>query len=46
MQLLNDINHVTFITADMDRLIAYYERVFDVQIKVDLQEVAFATRLL
>jgi catechol 2,3-dioxygenase-like lactoylglutathione lyase family enzyme len=28
MGLLNDINHLTFITADMDRLIAYYDRVF------------------
>jgi len=29
MQLLNDINHLTFITADMDRLIAFYKRVFE-----------------
>ncbi len=29
MQLLNDIHHLTFITADMDRLIGFYERVFD-----------------
>jgi catechol 2,3-dioxygenase-like lactoylglutathione lyase family enzyme len=27
VQLLNDIHHLTFITADMDRLVAFYERV-------------------
>lgn len=38
MQLLNNINHLTFITADMDRLIAFYERVFGAQVKVDMEE--------
>lgn len=38
MKLLNDIHHVTFITADMDRLIAFYERVFGARVTVDLAE--------
>ena len=38
MQLLNDIHHLTFITADMDRLISFYERVFDARVTVDLEE--------
>ena len=36
--LLDDINHLTFITADMDRLISFYERVFDARTTVDLTE--------
>lgn len=36
--LLDDINHLTFITADMDRLISFYERVFDARTRVDLEE--------
>lgn len=35
MKLLNDIHHLTFITADMDRLIAFYERVFEAQVIVE-----------
>jgi catechol 2,3-dioxygenase-like lactoylglutathione lyase family enzyme len=38
MQLLDDIHHLTFVTADMDRLIDFYERVFDAQVTVDLEE--------
>lgn len=38
MNLLNDIHHLTFITADMDRLIAFYQRVFKAHVKVDLEE--------
>jgi catechol 2,3-dioxygenase-like lactoylglutathione lyase family enzyme len=38
MQLINDINHLTFITADMDRLISFYERVFDAEIVFDQEE--------
>lgn len=38
MKLLNDIQHLTFITADMDRLIAFYERVFEARVTVDLEE--------
>ena len=38
MKLLNDIQHLTLITADMDRLIAFYERVFEARVAVDLEE--------
>jgi catechol 2,3-dioxygenase-like lactoylglutathione lyase family enzyme len=38
MKLLNDINHLTFLTADMDRLIAFYERVFEARVTLDLVE--------
>jgi catechol 2,3-dioxygenase-like lactoylglutathione lyase family enzyme len=38
MNLLSDINHLTFITADMDRLIAFYERVFEASVTLDLTE--------
>jgi catechol 2,3-dioxygenase-like lactoylglutathione lyase family enzyme len=38
MRLINDINHLTFITADMDRLIAFYQRVFEARVTLDLEE--------
>jgi catechol 2,3-dioxygenase-like lactoylglutathione lyase family enzyme len=38
MQLLNGIHHLTFVTSDMDRLIAFYERVFGARATVDLEE--------
>lgn len=38
MTLLDGINHLTFITADLDRLIAFYERVFDAHVILDLEE--------
>jgi len=38
LALLNDIHHLTFITADLDRLIAFYERVFGAQVTLDLEE--------
>ncbi len=38
MTLINGINHLTFITADMDRLIAFYERVFEARVTLDLHE--------
>jgi catechol 2,3-dioxygenase-like lactoylglutathione lyase family enzyme len=38
MQLLNDIHHLTLVTADMDRLIGFYERVFGARVTVDLEE--------
>ena len=38
MQLLNDIHHLTFVTADMDRLISFYERIFEARVTVDLEE--------
>jgi catechol 2,3-dioxygenase-like lactoylglutathione lyase family enzyme len=38
MPLLNDIHHLTFLTADMDRLLAFYEQVFEARATVDLAE--------
>ena len=38
MALLNDIHHLTFVTADMDRLISFYERVFDAKVTLDMTE--------
>ena len=38
MSLLNDIHHLTFITSDLDRLIGFYERVFEARVTVDLEE--------
>ena len=38
MQLLNDIHHLTFVTSDLDRLIAFYERVFEAPVPLDLEE--------
>jgi catechol 2,3-dioxygenase-like lactoylglutathione lyase family enzyme len=38
MQLLKGIHHLTFVTSDMDRLIAFYERVFGARATVDLEE--------
>lgn len=36
--LLDDVHHLTFVTADMDRLIGFYERVFGARVTVDLEE--------
>ena len=38
MQLLKDIQHLTFITADMDRLIDFYDRIFDAKVVFDMTE--------
>ena len=38
MRLLNGIHHLTFVTSDMYRLIAFYERVFGARVTVDLEE--------
>lgn len=38
MELLNDLHHLTFITADLDRLITFYRRIFDAKVMVDLEE--------
>ncbi|MDX1664313.1 MAG: VOC family protein [Candidatus Promineifilaceae bacterium] len=38
MKLLADLHHLTFVTADMDRLIDFYERIFDARVTVDLEE--------
>jgi catechol 2,3-dioxygenase-like lactoylglutathione lyase family enzyme len=38
MELIRDLHHLTFITADMDRLIAFYQRIFEAKVTVDLTE--------
>lgn len=38
MNLIEDIHHLTFVTADMDRLIDFYERMFDAAVTLDLTE--------
>lgn len=38
MKLLNAIHHLTFLTANMDRLIAFYQRVFEARVTLDLAE--------
>jgi len=38
MALVNDPHHMTFLTADMDRLIAFYERIFDARVTLDREE--------
>ena len=38
MRLVDDLHHLTFVTSDMDRLIAFYERIFDAHVTLDLEE--------
>lgn len=38
MALLNGIHHLTTLTADLDRLIGFYTRVFDARVTLDLEE--------
>lgn len=38
MPALAGIHHLTTLTADMDRLIAFYERVFDARVTLDMEE--------
>ncbi|MBA3424674.1 MAG: VOC family protein [Rubrobacter sp.] len=38
MKLLEGIHHLTFITADMDHLISFYERIFEARVTMDLEE--------
>jgi len=38
LRLLNGIHHLTFVASDMDRLIAFYERIFGARVTVDLEE--------
>jgi catechol 2,3-dioxygenase-like lactoylglutathione lyase family enzyme len=35
MSLLQGFNHVATVTADLDRLIAFYEEAFDVEVVFD-----------
>jgi catechol 2,3-dioxygenase-like lactoylglutathione lyase family enzyme/uncharacterized protein YciI len=36
--LVEDLHHMTFLTADLDRLIAFYERIFDARVTFDREE--------
>jgi catechol 2,3-dioxygenase-like lactoylglutathione lyase family enzyme len=36
--LVDDLHHMTFLTSDMDRLIAFYERVFDARVTLDRED--------
>lgn len=38
MKLLNGINHLTFITSYMDKLIDFYKRMFDAEVTLDLEQ--------
>jgi catechol 2,3-dioxygenase-like lactoylglutathione lyase family enzyme len=38
MQLLDGIHHIAFITADMDRLTGFYERLFGARVIADMEE--------
>ena len=38
MTLLDGIHHVSTLTADLDRLISFYERVFDAPVTFDMEE--------
>jgi catechol 2,3-dioxygenase-like lactoylglutathione lyase family enzyme len=38
VQLVDGVHHVTFLTEDMDRLLAFYERVFGAQVTLDMTE--------
>jgi catechol 2,3-dioxygenase-like lactoylglutathione lyase family enzyme len=38
MALVNELHHMAFLTADMDRLIAFYERIFDARVTLDREE--------
>ena len=38
MQLVDGVHHVTFLTEDMDRLLAFYGRVFDAEVTLDMTE--------
>jgi len=38
MQLVDGVHHLTFLTEDMDRLLAFYARVFDAEVTLDMTE--------
>ena len=38
MQLVDGAHHITFLTEDLDRLIAFYVRVFDAELTLDMTE--------
>ena len=38
MSLVEGVHHVTFLTEDLDRLVAFYERVFEANKTLDMTE--------
>jgi catechol 2,3-dioxygenase-like lactoylglutathione lyase family enzyme len=36
--LVNDLHHMTFLTADLDRLIAFYERIFEARVTLERED--------
>ena len=38
MELVNDLHHLAFVTADMDRLLEFYNQVFEAQVVDDIDE--------
>jgi catechol 2,3-dioxygenase-like lactoylglutathione lyase family enzyme len=38
MQLVDGVHHLTFLTEDMDRLLAFYVRVFEADVTLDMTE--------
>ncbi len=38
MQLVDGVHHLTFLTDDMDRLVAFYVRVFEAEVTLDMTE--------
>jgi catechol 2,3-dioxygenase-like lactoylglutathione lyase family enzyme len=38
MALVDGVHHLTFLTEDMDRLLAFYVRVFDAEVTLDMTE--------
>ncbi|MDP9189777.1 MAG: VOC family protein [Actinomycetota bacterium] len=38
MPLVEGAHHITFLTEDMDRLLAFYARVFDAEVTLDMTE--------
>lgn len=38
MKLLEGINHVAIVTPDLDRMVDFYERVFDASVAMDMKE--------
>ena len=38
MTLVNGLHHAAFVTADLDRLISFYERVFDARVVFDRED--------
>ncbi len=38
MPLLDGVHHVTFLTEDLDRLLAFYVRVFEAEVTLDMTE--------